>query len=72
MAVEMARSNVRVLSMHPGTVDTDLSRPFVSKAYKNRVLSADEAAECIWKKGIIGATDETGVFIDWEGKHVEW
>jgi NAD(P)-dependent dehydrogenase (short-subunit alcohol dehydrogenase family) len=72
MAIEMARSGVRVLSMHPGTVDTDLSRPFVSKTYKNRVLSADESAECIWKEGIASGSDETGIFLDWEGKKIPW
>jgi NAD(P)-dependent dehydrogenase (short-subunit alcohol dehydrogenase family) len=72
MAVEMGRSGVRVLSFHPGTVDTDLSRPFVSKTYRNRVLSVEECGECIWDEGIVGGAEETGVFVDWEGKRIGW
>jgi NAD(P)-dependent dehydrogenase (short-subunit alcohol dehydrogenase family) len=70
MAVEMGRSGVRVLSFHPGTVDTDLSRPFVGKAHPK--LSADESAECVWDKGIISGSEETGVFIDEAGKAIPW
>jgi NAD(P)-dependent dehydrogenase (short-subunit alcohol dehydrogenase family) len=64
--------NVSVVALHPGTVESALSAPFISKSYSNRVLTAKQSAEAL-----IGVIEkmlpgQSGEFYDWQGKSVAW
>ena len=69
MSVELGRKGVQVLSLHPGTVDTALSRNFI-KNVAHEVFTPDKAAEMLWS--VICATDKNGVFLDYAAKEIPW
>jgi NAD(P)-dependent dehydrogenase (short-subunit alcohol dehydrogenase family) len=67
-SIEIARKrpDALVLALHPGTVRTALSRPFVGEA---GMAPAEAAAKLL---AVIDAARETGVFLDQNGKTVPW
>lgn len=67
-AVEMGKRSI-VISLHPGTIDTDLSRPYV----KNVPLqSTDECAENLFK--VLQSLDDSksGLFLDYKGNQIQF
>ena len=64
--------NVSVVALHPGTVESALSAPFISKGYSNRVLTATESAEALIEVIETLRPGQTGEFYDWQGKSVAW
>ena len=73
-SIEMARRapQLTVLSLHPGTVDTGLSKPFQAGVVPEKLFDADRAAAQLL--GVIdGATPtRTGRFLAWDGTEVPW
>ena len=61
-----------VVALHPGTVESRLSAPFVSANYPNKVLRPAECAAALLN--VIGALDasDSGTFLDWQGKSIPW
>lgn len=60
-----------VAGLHPGTVDTDLSRPFISRAPADRVFTAETSARHLL--GVVSKLvpeDSGGVFA-WDGSRIE-
>ena len=73
LAIEWARRRppITCIAVHPGTVDTDLSRPFLG-AGPRRVFSAELAARQLIAV-VAGATPErTGSFLAWDGQTIPW
>jgi NAD(P)-dependent dehydrogenase (short-subunit alcohol dehydrogenase family) len=74
LSLEWSHSHrkVSVVALHPGTVESALSAPFISRGYSNRVLTAKESAEALIE--VIGELrpGQTGEFYDWQGKPVAW
>lgn len=68
----VSHRNVSVVALHPGTVDSRLSRPFVSSSYRNKVLTPGESAEALLKVIDSLCPDRSGSFYDWQGKPVPW
>ena len=68
----VSHKNVAVVALHPGTVQSRLSEPFVTSRYRNRVLSGEESAKALL--AVISRLDakDTGAFLDWEGKAIPW
>ena len=70
-AIEFARSHplLSCISLHPGTVETQLTQPFLKN---NRSLAADQASEMLY--GVIeGRTPgDTGKFFDQNGLEILW
>lgn len=68
----VSRRQAIVVALHPGTVASPLSAPFVSKSYSNRVLQPEECAQALLK--VIGSltTEDTGTFFDWQGLRIPW
>lgn len=68
-AVEMSRTHPQavIAAMHPGTVQTRLSAPYSGK---HPTVSADDAAAAILQAA--DCLDESGKFIAYDGKSVEW
>lgn len=74
IAIELARSNPRsiVLALHPGTVDTALSRPFQGGVRPDQLLApADSAARLLSVIAGRSAAD-TGGFFAWDGQPIPW
>ena len=74
-AIEYQRysCNTGFISLHPGTVDTDLSKPFTGPRYKNQVFSPAEAVGKM-HHAIEGVefVDGESIFIDYDGKSIPW
>lgn len=68
----ISHRNVTVAALHPGTVQSRLSKPFVTERYPNRVLTPDECARSLLDViyGLRGK--DTGSFLDWQGKSIPW
>jgi NAD(P)-dependent dehydrogenase (short-subunit alcohol dehydrogenase family) len=74
LSVELARKNpaAAIVALHPGTVDTPLSRPFQRNVPEGRLFPAGQAAGQLWRViDGLGPAD-TGRFLDWAGEPVPW
>ena len=60
------------VSLHPGTVDTDLSKPFSRNINKDNLFTPEECVENLIK--VINNLKEAdnGSFFDWSGKKIPW
>jgi NAD(P)-dependent dehydrogenase (short-subunit alcohol dehydrogenase family) len=70
---ELSRKNIAVVSIHPGTVDTDLTRAFLKARAKYNVQDVDEAAASLAKMfDSFTVKDHGGKFIDQNGIEIPW
>ena len=73
-AIELNRKykNVKLISFHPGTTDTKLSRPFQSSVSRDKLFSANFVATKLMD--LMRKTDVDGElsFLDWAGVPIEW
>ena len=73
-AVEYARrlKNVKLIAFHPGTVDTDLSKPFQASVPEQYLFSAvfvaDQLAEIMASADLDGQLS----YLDWDGKSIQF
>lgn len=74
LAVEMARRapNLICALLHPGTVDTDLSKPFQSAVAPGKLFEVDHACEQLLLviDGLQG--EHSGSFFGWDGAVIPW
>jgi NAD(P)-dependent dehydrogenase (short-subunit alcohol dehydrogenase family) len=73
-AVELARraKNIKLISFHPGTTDTPLSKPFQANVAEGKLFTCEFVA-----KQLLTIVEDTPVdgeasFIDWQGKEIPW
>jgi len=67
------RDNVIVLSLHPGTVDTALSKPFQDAAKKQyEIFTPEFSAEKLFQICYESDIQQSGKFIAWDGKEIPW
>jgi NAD(P)-dependent dehydrogenase (short-subunit alcohol dehydrogenase family) len=73
-AIELARLNRRaiVLALHPGTVDTALSRPFSGNVEPSRLFTADFAAQRLLEVIAARTVADSGGFYAWDGQAIPW
>lgn len=64
--------NTSVVALHPGTVRSPLSEPFLTPGYKNRVLSPKECAKHLLDVISTLTVEDSGNFYDWQGKSIPW
>lgn len=73
-AIELARraKNVKLLAFHPGTTDTELSKPFQKKVPANKLFTCEFVAKQLIN--IMGNLVPNGElsYIDWQGKVIKW
>lgn len=71
-AIELARCNRQavVLSLHPGTTDTHLSRPFQGRVPEGKLFTPDFVVDRLLAVMDDRRPDESGSFWDWDGKPV--
>jgi NAD(P)-dependent dehydrogenase (short-subunit alcohol dehydrogenase family) len=74
LAIELGRRapNAICLALHPGTVDSDLSRPFQGNVPAERLFDAKRAAEQLL--GVIDSCtpEDSGRFLAWDGQPIPW
>ena len=74
LSIELPRRYQRMIcvALHPGTVDTQLSRPFQQRIPSKQIFEPAYSARLIM--GILSNLDESdnGRFIAWDGKHIPW
>lgn len=73
LAIEHKRRNDRsiVVALHPGTVDTALSRPFQANVRPGGLFAADRAAVQLLDVLDGLRAPDSGKLFDWEGKEVQ-
>jgi NAD(P)-dependent dehydrogenase (short-subunit alcohol dehydrogenase family) len=74
LAIEWARSrrNVICVALHPGTTDTDLSRPFQANVAPEKLFSSERTVRQLL--AVIDALrpEDTGRFLGWDGAEIPW
>jgi NAD(P)-dependent dehydrogenase (short-subunit alcohol dehydrogenase family) len=74
LAIELGRRapNVICLALHPGTVDTDLSRPFQRNVPPESLFEPGRAAAQLL--GVMDARgrEDSGGFFAWDGQPIPW
>ncbi len=73
-AIEYARriKNVKIISFHPGTTDTPLSKPFQSSVPSKKLFTTDFVASCLLREMDTADVDGQLSFLDWDGARIEW
>ena len=71
-SIELARYNPEscMVTLHPGTVDTDLSRPFQKKEVNTTPFSADHSAAQLWQVMDHLRPAQTGGFFAYDGRSI--
>ena len=71
-SIELKRHHCAVLSMHPGTTDTELSKPFQKGLPAGQLMSTQEAVSRMLHVIRGASIEDTGSFYDYAGKRIEW
>lgn len=73
-AIELARraKNIKLISFHPGTTDTELSKPFQKNVPNGKLFTCDFVADKLL--AIIDNTPIDGElsYLDWQGEKIAW
>ena len=76
-AIELARraKQTRLVLFHPGTTDTELSKPFQKNVPKDKLFSPDFVAEQLYT--LLQQPEQLTdigqpAYIDWQGKNINW
>lgn len=74
LSVELARKRapVSAILLHPGTCDTDLSKPFQRNVPEGKLFSRERGAKQLLE--IVGRAtrEDSGKFFAWDGQEVPW
>jgi NAD(P)-dependent dehydrogenase (short-subunit alcohol dehydrogenase family) len=73
-AIELARraKNIKIISFHPGTTDTPLSKPFQKNVPANKLFTSEFVAKQLLEIVKITQVDYTASYLDWQGKTIDW
>jgi NAD(P)-dependent dehydrogenase (short-subunit alcohol dehydrogenase family) len=74
LAIEWKRALPRatVLLLHPGTVDTALSRPFQANVPAEKLFTPERAAEQLLDLVTHATPEQSGRFYAWDGSEIPW
>lgn len=69
---EFKRKGIWVISFHPGTTNTELSKPFQHNVKAEKLFTTNFSISKLYE--IIDSMDESksGEFFAWDGTHIEW
>ena len=74
VSIEFSRTmkNIKIISFHPGTTDTKLSKPFQKNIADNKLFSPAFVANKLLE--IISHTPHDGKlsFVDWKNDNILW
>ncbi|WP_395341466.1 SDR family NAD(P)-dependent oxidoreductase [Ningiella sp. W23] len=73
-AVEYARrsANTVLICYHPGTVDTDLSKPFQANVKPEKLFTPAFTASQLLKHTANLSPEASPYYLDWDGKTINW
>jgi NAD(P)-dependent dehydrogenase (short-subunit alcohol dehydrogenase family) len=71
-AIELARSHPEavMVALHPGTVDTAMSRPFQANVTPEKLFTAERSAACLADVLAELTPTNSGGFFDWKGEAI--
>jgi NAD(P)-dependent dehydrogenase (short-subunit alcohol dehydrogenase family) len=74
LAIEWARSrrNVVCVALHPGTTDTQLSRPFQANVPPANLFSPERTVRQLLAVIDRLSSADTGRFFAWDGTEIPW
>ncbi|WP_077287260.1 SDR family NAD(P)-dependent oxidoreductase [Cognaticolwellia aestuarii] len=73
-AVELARraKNMKLISFHPGTTDSPLSKPFQKNVPKGKLFNSEFVASRLLTIVASATIDGQASYLDWQGKEIPW
>ncbi len=73
-AIELKRraKNIKLISFHPGTTDTELSKPFQKNVPDGKLFNCEFVSKQLISIVDNMSIDNTLSYVDWEGKEIEW
>lgn len=74
LSIEVARSQPKaiILGLHPGTVDSDLSKPFSKNVKPEKLFSPGFSAEKLFQVIENSHADDTGSILAWDGQVIPY
>ena len=66
------RPNIIFSALHPGTVNTKLSKPFQSSSYKKKVFSPSESADYLINVLSKLTVEDSGKLVSWDGSIIPY
>lgn len=74
LAIEWGRSSsrIRVLALHPGTTDTNLSKPFQSRVAPHKLFTSDSVASMLLAQLDQAHEHPSGRFVAYDGEEIPW
>lgn len=73
-AIELSRraKNIKLISFHPGTTDTELSKPFQKNVPDGKLFNCEFVSKQLISIVDNMPIDKTLSYVDWQGKEIEW
>tara|TARA_R110001583_G_scaffold67490_8_gene192966 strand:+ start:12495 stop:13070 length:576 start_codon:yes stop_codon:yes gene_type:complete len=73
-AIELSRraKNIKIISFHPGTTDTPLSKPFHKNVPNNKLFTPDFVAQQLLQIVENSIIDGEASYLDWKGESINW
>lgn len=68
----VSHRNAAIVALHPGTVYSPLSEPFISRGYKQPVRNPVDCAESLLQVLSNLPPECSGQFYDWQGNSIDW
>jgi short-subunit dehydrogenase len=74
VSIELSRraKNIKVIVFHPGTTDTELSKPFHKNVPKGKLFTCEFVAQQLLEVVKGQELDQTASFLDWKGETINW
>ena len=74
LSIECKRTHpgLCVTAIHPGTTDTQLSQPFQGNVKPGKLYTPEQSAKRIIEVVTAGSPEDTGRFVNWDGKTIPW
>ncbi|WP_417697087.1 SDR family NAD(P)-dependent oxidoreductase [Psychromonas sp.] len=73
-AIELARTakNIKLISFHPGTTDSPLSKPFQKNVPAGKLFTSEFVASQLFDIVANTQLDGEASFLDWKGESIPW
>ena len=71
-AIELERRDktAKIIGLHPGTVDTNLSKPFQGGTLEEKIFTPEQSINYLTKVIDSSTPQDTGKIFDWQGKEI--
>jgi NAD(P)-dependent dehydrogenase (short-subunit alcohol dehydrogenase family) len=72
LALELRRHDALAIALHPGTTNTDLSKPFQNNVKEGRLFPVEFTVQQLIHVIEAATDDHSGGFYDWSGKSISF